>query len=194
MTALLLLLAAATPDAAFDAYAKCASASAAAYDGPKDSVEAVAARVDAGCTAERATLLDAAPDKSQAAEWLRTAGILAVSEHVPGLASTGSEPQADRASAPAAASRHPKLDAYRACTDAAAAKIQADQPYRASQAIVAEALASCEKPLKAAAEEAAAEMRQPALAKQVTMDFRRRATVELTASVDARRAGAKGSP
>ena len=193
--ALLLLAAAASPDAAFDAYAKCASAAASAYKGPRDSVEAVAGRIDTQCAADRTALLEVAPDKRQAAEWLRTTGILAVSEHVPGLPSVGDVPQDERkAPAPVAAvSRYPKLDAYRTCTEEHAAKIIAEMPYAATQAIVAEAVASCEKPLKEAADETVAEMRQPALAKQVLMDFRRRATTDLTDRLSAQRAGGQAA-
>lgn len=197
MTAALLLLAAATtPDLAFDAYAKCAMATAAAYKGPSDSLEAVAGRVETTCAAERTALLEIAPDKRQAAEWVRQTGILAVSQHVPGLPSVGSEAAGEQtAAAPAqpAASRYPKLDAYRSCTDERAAKIVAELPYAATQAIVTEAVADCEKPLKEAAAEAVADMKQPGLLKQVLMDFRRRATSDLTDAIAARRAGAKGS-
>lgn len=192
--ALLLLAAAATPDLAFDAYARCAEAAAAAYKGPTDSLEAVAGRIDALCATERTALLDAAPDRRQAAEWVRTTGIMAVSEHVPGLPSVGSAPQDDgKTPAPVAVSRYPKLDAYRQCADERAAKIIAELPYAATQAIVAEAMADCEAPLKAAADEAVAEMRQPALRQQVMTDFRRRTAADLTQQVAALRAGGKGA-
>jgi hypothetical protein len=193
-SALLLLAAAATPDLAFDAYAKCAASASAAYKGPRDTLEAVAGRIDAACHAERATLLEAAPDRRQAAEWIRTTGILAVSEHVPGLPSAGSDPEEEqKTAAPAAAvSRYPKLDAYRQCTGERAAKIEAELPHAATPAIVAEAVADCEKPLREAAEETVAEMRQPSLLKQVQIDFRRRATTELTDAIDTRRNGGKG--
>ncbi|ATE63485.1 hypothetical protein [Rhizorhabdus dicambivorans] len=194
MTLALLLLAATTPDAAFDAYAKCASSAASSYKGPMDSLEAVAARIDELCAGERTTLLEIAPDKRQAAEWVRTTGIMAVSQHVPGLPSVGKAPQDERkAPAPVAASRYPRLDAYRSCVDDGAAKIMAEIPYAATQAIVAEAVADCEKPLKAAAEEAVAEMKQPGLLKQVVMDFRRRATADLTQKITAQRAGGRGA-
>ena len=197
MTAALLLLAAATtPDLAFDAYAKCASAAAAAYKGPSDSLEAVAGRVDTTCAAERTALLEIAPDKRQAAEWVRQTGILAVSQHVPGLPSVGSEAAGEQtaaASTQPAASRYPKLDAYQSCTDERAAKIVAELAYAATQAIVTEAVADCEKPLKEAAAEAVADMKQPSLLKQVLMDFRRRATSDLTQKISAQRTGGRAA-
>lgn len=193
MTPALLLLAAATPDAAFDAYAKCASAAAASYAGPKDSLEAVAGRVDAQCAADRTTLLEAAPDKRQAAEWLRTTGIMAVSEHVPGLPSTGSEPQGEQKAAPVAISRYPKLDAYRACATEQAAKTEAERRGYTAEAVANDAVGRCEPQLKAAADELVAEMRQPALRQQVTYDFRRRAIAELVQAIETRRAGGKAA-
>ena len=196
MSAALFLLAAVTPDLAFEAYGKCAQAAAAGYKGPADSIEAVVGRVQGDCASDRAALLDVAPDKRQAAEWVRQTGILAVSQHVPGLPSVGSEAAGEQtaaASTQPAASRYPKLEAYQSCTDERAAKIVAELPYAATQAIVTEAVADCEKPLKEAAAEAVADMKQPSLLKQVLMDFRRRATSDLTQKISAQRTGGRAA-
>jgi len=191
MTLALLVLAAATPDLAFDAYGKCAQGAAAAYKGPADTLEAVAGRVEESCASDRAALIAAAPDKKQAAEWVRMTTTLAVTEHVPGLASGG--PVAKVVATTPAASRYPKLDAYRACGEENAAKIAGEIPYATVAAIAGEAVAACEKLLKPAAEEAVTEMRQPSLRQQVTADFRRRATSELTQKINADRIG-KAAP
>ena len=191
MSAALLLLAAVSPDLAFDAYGKCASGAAAAYKGPTDNIEAVIGRVQADCESDRAALLEVAPDKRQATEWVRMTTTLAVTEHVPNLPSAGEQAKDDK-SAPkpvASASRYPKLDAYRACTTEYAAKVQAEMRYAAVDAIAKETIRECEKLLKPAADEAVAEMGQPALRQQVTMDFRRRATSILTDKITAERAG-----
>jgi hypothetical protein len=193
MSAALLLLAAATPDLAFDAYGKCASRAAAAYKGPTDSLEAVVGRIETACGSDRTALLGVAPDKPQAAEWVRMTTTLAVTEHVPGLQSVGTESREGQPASQtvAATSRYPKLDAYRRCVDEQAAKSQAEQPYASTEAIVGDAIATCEKPLKAAAEEAVADMGQPGLRGQVTIDFRRRQTTDLTRKISAQRAGKK---
>lgn len=193
MSAALLLLVAVTPDVAFEAYGKCAQAAAAAYKGPIDTIEAVAGRIETECGGDRTTLFDVAADKRQAAEWVRMTTTLAVSEHVPNLPSAGEQPQGEQVAAKPAAitSRYPKLDAYRACTDEQAGKIAAETRFAPVETIAKQAVGECEKPLKAAADEAVAEMRQPSLRPQVLLDFRRRATAELTQKISAERAGKK---
>ena len=193
MSLTLLVLAAAAPDLAFDAYGKCAQGAAAAYKGPTDTLEAVVGRIETDCAADRTTLLQVAPDRGQATEWLRMTTTLAVSQHVRGLPSAGSEPREAQAAATPAASRYPKLDAYRLCTEESAATIEAELPYVTAQAIAGKAVADCEKPLKAAAEETVAEMRQPSLKPQVTGDFRRRITAELVQKISAGRTGRKAA-
>ena len=101
--ALLLLAAAVTPDVAFEAYGKCAQAAAAAYKGPADTIEAVVGRIQGDCASDRTALLDVAPDKPQAAEWIRMTTTLAVSEHVPNLASAGEQPKDEAATKPVVA-------------------------------------------------------------------------------------------
>ena len=191
MSAALFLLAAVTPDLAFDAYGKCASGAAAAYKGPADSLEAVVGRVELDCASDRTALMDVAPDKRQAAEWVRMTTTLAVTEHVPGLQSVGSEVTgAQSAPAPVAApSRYPKLDAYRQCVDEKAWRVVAELPYASVDAIAREAIGECEKALKPAADEAVAEMGMPGLRQQVMMDFRRRETAGLTQKIGGQRAG-----
>lgn len=190
--ALLLLAAAVTPDLAFEAYGKCAQAAAAAYKGPTDTIEAVVGRIQGDCASDRTALLDVAPDKPQAAEWIRMTTTLAVSEHVPNLATAGEQPKDQAAAKPVAAvSRYPKFDSYRLCGETHAAKVLAEMRYAAVDAIAKEASAECERLLKPAADEFVAEMRQPSLRQQVMMDFRRRATAELTQKISAQRAGKK---
>ena len=193
MSAALLLLAAVTPDLAFDAYGQCAQTAAAAYKGAADSLEAVVGRIEADCASARTNLLDIAPDRRQATEWVRMTTTLAVTEHVPGLPSAGDGPQAGQETSrpTAASSRYPKLDAYRQCTEEQAAKALAQRPYAAIEMIAGEAIRDCENPLKAAADETVAEMHQPALRQQVVLDFRRRVTADLTNKISAQRAGRK---
>ncbi len=191
--ALLLLAAATTPDLAFEAYGKCAQAAAEAYKGPTDTIEAVVGRVQADCDRDRATLLEAAPDKRQAAEWVRMTTTLAVSEHVPNLPSGGAEAAEGQAAQKpvVAVSRYPKLDIYRLCLDEKSARVIKELPYASVEAVSAEAIRECEKQLKPAAEEAVAEMGQPSLRNQVMLDFRRRETVSLTSKIGALRASKK---
>lgn len=190
MSVTLLVLAAAAPDLAFDAYARCAQGAAASYKGATDSLEAVVGRVETDCAADRTTLLQAAPDKKQAAEWVRMTTTLAVTEQVRGLRSVGAEPKDDQ-KAPPAASHYPKLEAYRLCGVDQAARTEAERPYNTPESIATDATARCEKELKAATDETVAEMRQPRLRQQVMLDFRRRSIADLTQKISASRAGKK---
>ena len=187
---LLVLAAAAAPDLAFDAYGKCVQGAAAAYKGATDSIEAVAGRVETDCAADRTTLLQAAPDKKQAAEWVRMTTTLAVTEHVRGLPSAGTAPKDDQKTLPTA-SRYPKLEAYRLCGVEHAARTEAERPGTTAESIATAATARCEKELKAATDETVAEMRQPRLRQQVMLDFRRRSIADLTQKIAELRAGKK---
>ncbi len=177
MTALL-LMAVLAPDAAMDAYTLCARTAVASAP-----LDAVYARVEGECAAQRAAVLESAPDKDEADRWLYVAATLAV-------AGRGAEPAPDEAKAVAtpAAPRYPKLDVYRLCGVENAARTEAERPYMAAAAIATEATARCEKQLKDAAEETATEMRQPGLRGQVMLDFRRRSVADLTQKIGALRA------
>jgi len=189
---LLVLAAAASPDLAFDAYARCAQGAAAAYKGATDSLEAIVGRVAADCARDRTALLEAAPDKGQAAEWIRMTTTQAVTEQVPGLRSAPAEPKEGQIAAVApASSRYPKLEAYRLCGVEQAARTAAERPYNTPESIATDATARCETLLKAAADETAAEMRQPRLRQQVMIDFRRRSVTELTQKINELRVGKK---